>query len=285
MFAAGVAGSTSTKLKFRLVGGGQPLLLLPVRVNGRGPFEFILDTGAGITLVTPELAAKVGIGATGAREGHSAGGKVSVSLAELESIEVGSVRREQLQVGILDLGQIARTIGSNVDGDLGYNFLQHFRLRLDYRRNELRLDDPKKFEFIEASPLTELPIRLAAPAKPIIVVETFINGSGPFNFAIDTGTSTSAISAELSEHLGLQTTPIGPVTTGGAPLNLAAGRVGSMQIGGARLADVAVVIGPFLALLSQAAETKLDGIVGHNFLKNFQVMIDYPNLKLSLFAA
>src|SRR4051794_2838488 len=231
MLADGVVGSTSTKLKFRLVGGSQPLLLLPVHVNGIGPFEFILDTGAGITLITPELASQVGIGATGTREGHSAGGKVSVSLAELESITVGTARRDQVKVGILDLGQIARTIGSKVDGDLGYNFLQHFRLRLDYRRNELRLDDPKRFEFVGAAPLTEIPIRLAAPAKPIIVVETFINGTGPFNFAIDTGTSTSAISAELSAQLGLQTKPIGPVTTGGAPLNLSAGRVTSMQVG------------------------------------------------------
>ena len=105
MLADGVASSTSTKLKFRLVGGSQPLLLLPVHVNGQGPFEFILDTGAGITLITPELADQVGIGAAGTREGQSAGGKVSVSLAELESITVGTARRDQLKVGILDRGE------------------------------------------------------------------------------------------------------------------------------------------------------------------------------------
>jgi len=38
--------SGSTKVKFRLAGGVQPLILLPVEVNGEGPFEFILDTGA-----------------------------------------------------------------------------------------------------------------------------------------------------------------------------------------------------------------------------------------------
>ena len=43
----------SAKVKFRLAGGAQPLILLPVQVNGDGPFKFILDTGAGTSLLRP----------------------------------------------------------------------------------------------------------------------------------------------------------------------------------------------------------------------------------------
>jgi len=50
----------SSRVKFHLAGGAQPLILLPVSVNGQGPFEFILDTGAGTSLLSPELAQKIG---------------------------------------------------------------------------------------------------------------------------------------------------------------------------------------------------------------------------------
>ena len=39
----------------------------------------------------------------------------------------------------------------------------------------------------------------------------------------------------------------------------------------------------FFAMLSNAIGTKLDGIVGYNFLRNYKVTLDYPNETLSLF--
>jgi Aspartyl protease len=55
MTAATISPSSS-KVKFRLSGGAQPLILLPVHVNSRGPLDFILDTGAGTSLLSTELA-------------------------------------------------------------------------------------------------------------------------------------------------------------------------------------------------------------------------------------
>jgi predicted aspartyl protease len=285
MFADGFAGVASTELMFRLPGGAQPLMLLPVRLNGEGPFEFILDTGAGISLLTPELAQRLDIKATGSKEGHTAGGKVSVSLAKVSSLALGDTELNDLEVGIVDLSHIGHTVGAKIDGDLGYNFLKHFRLTIDYHNLELRLDDPKRFDCVGASPLTEIPIRLAAPAKPLILVDTYLEGRGPFQFAIDTGTSTSAISPELARELGVKSAPLGPATTGGAQVELSGGKIQALQIGGAKIDNVGVVIGPFLAALSQAAGAKLDGIIGYNFLRHYRVVVDYPNQMLSLFSA
>src|SRR5260370_21446858 len=68
--------------KFRLARGAQPLILLPVRVNDRGPFDFILDTGAGTSLLSSELAKQLETKVIGSKEGQSAGGKVSVSAGQ-----------------------------------------------------------------------------------------------------------------------------------------------------------------------------------------------------------
>lgn len=275
---------SSAKVKFRLAGGAQPLILLPVEVNGEGPFEFILDTGAGTSLLSPELGQKLGIKVIGSKEGQSAGGAVSVSLAKVDSLAVGSTKVDDVDVGLVDLSHVGRTIGAKIDGDLGYNFLKHFRITLDYVRSEIRFDDPRRFELAGPSTaLTEVPMRLASPAKPLILVDVYANGRGPFQFAIDTGTSTTAITPELAQQLGVASSPIGAATTGGAHVDVTAGVLQSFQVGGARIQNATVVVADFFAMLSAAVGAKLDGIVGYNFLRNYKVALDYPNETLSLF--
>src|ERR1700738_1082261 len=159
----------SAKAKFHLPGGAQPLILVPVEVNGQGPFEFILDTGAGTSLIATELADKLKVKLLGSKQGQSAGGAVSVSLAKLDSVSVGNAQLPDVDVGIVDLKHIGATVGAKIDGDLGYNFLKHFRITINYGESEIRLDDPKRVESFGRSARTEIPMRLANPAKPLIL--------------------------------------------------------------------------------------------------------------------
>jgi len=273
----------SSKTTFRLAGGAQPLILLPVAVNDRGPFEFILDTGAGTSLLASELAKQLEVKIIGSKEGQSAGSKVSVSLAKVDSLAVSETKLADVDVGIVDLSQIGKAVGAKIDGDLGYNFLKHFRVTINYRDCEIRFDDPKRVESLARGAQTEAAIRLANPAKPLILVDVHANGRGPFQFAVDTGTSTTAITPEAATDLGLQTSSIGPGTTGGAPVDFQAATLQSFQLGGAKADNMAVVVADFFAMLSAAVGVKLDGIVGYNFLRNYKVVIDYPGETLTLF--
>jgi len=272
----------NVKVKFRLAGGAQPLILLPVQVNGDGPFEFILDTGAGTSLLSSDLAKKLKIKIISTKEGQSAGGKISVSLAKVDSLAVGQAKLDDVDVGIVDLTHIGNTIGTKIDGDIGYNFLKHFRITIDYHDCEIRLDEPRRIQRLGRSSKAEVPMRLASLAKPLLLVDVHANGHGPFQFAIDTGTSTTAIAPELAQHLGLKSSPVGPLTTGGAQVNVTAGTLESFKVGRAGVDDLVVVVADFFGTLSQAVGAKLDGIVGYNFLRNFRVVMDYPSEKFRL---
>jgi predicted aspartyl protease len=274
---------SSTKVEFRLAGGAQPLILLPVHVNSCGPFDFILDTGAGTSLLSSELARQLEAKVIGSKEGQSAGGTVSVSLAKVDSIAVGETKLRDVDVGIVDLAHIGKTIGVKIDGDLGYNFLKHFRVTIDYCNCEIRFDDPKRVESFGRSAKTEVPIRLASPAKPLILIDVQANGRGPFQFAVDTGTSTTAIAPGLAKQLGVESSPVGAGTTGGAPIDFSAGNLRSFQLGGAKIDNMPVVVADFFTMLNAAIGAKLDGIVGYNFLRNYKVVIDYPGEMLTLF--
>jgi|SRR4051794_15562073 predicted aspartyl protease len=272
----------SATVRFRLAGGAQPLILVPVEVNEHGPFDFILDTGAGTSLLSLELASKLNVKVLGSKQGQSAGGAVSVSLAKVDSVAVGTARLPDLDVGIVDLKQIGAVVGAKIDGDLGYNFLKSFRISIDYEKCQLRLDDPRRLDVFNRESQSEMPLRLASPAKPLILVEVHANRKGPFQFAIDTGTSTTAITPQMAKQLRIKGSPMGPGTTAGAPVAVTAGVLDSFTVGSAKVENMPVVIADFFATLSEAVGARLDGIVGYNYLRNYKVVIDYPNERFTL---
>jgi predicted aspartyl protease len=273
-----------TEINFRLLGGAQPLIIVPAHVNGRGPFEFILDTGAGTSLLSPELAQWLGITPTESKEGAGAGGKVKVSLGRVESLAIGRAKIENVQVAITDeIHRVGAAIGAKIDGDLGYNYLKNFCVTVDYSKSTLRLTQAEQeSENAGNSARAQIKFKLAHPAKPLILIPTLVNGEGPYQFALDTGASTTVVSPELAQNQGLKSISVPEMTGAGGKVQAAVGTVESLAVGGAKLEKLYVMVADFLSMLSQVTATKLDGIIGYNFLKEFRVTIDYPNEMLRL---
>lgn len=136
------ADSAAGEIDFQLAGPGGAALLVPVHVNGDGPFEFILDTGATLTCVSQRLADSLALPARRApgAVGVGVGGTGALRLAQVDSLRVGASRAVELPVCVIDLDQ-TRIIGAPVDGLLGLNFLREFRVALDFERRVLRLEE------------------------------------------------------------------------------------------------------------------------------------------------
>jgi len=166
---------------------------------------------------------------------------------------------------MVDLSHIAKTIGARIDGDLGYNFLRHFGITINYRDSEICFDDPKRIEDFGNASKAEVPIRLANPAKPLILFDVHANGRGPFQFAVDTGTSTSAITPGLRNNLASLARQLARPQPAAHTIEVAAGALQSFMVGGAEIENMAVVVADFFAMLSHAVGAQLDGIVGYNF--------------------
>jgi predicted aspartyl protease len=273
-----------TEVNFRLAGGAQPLILVPASVNGDGPHEFILDTGAGISLLTPEFAERVGATITETTEAMGAGGKMAISLGVVNSLAIGQANALNVQVAITsELQRIGAVIGTKVDGNIGYSYLKNFRLTLDYQKHTLQLADAEQEPSGNGdSQRTEIKFKLAHPSKPLILVPALVNGEGPYIFALDTGASTTVVSAEVAQILAIESTGIPQMTGAGGTMQGFRGVVRSLAVGDARLENLTIVTADFLTMLSQIVKTKLDGIIGYNFLKEFKVTIDYPNETLRL---
>jgi hypothetical protein len=114
------------------------LPFVQVKVNGKGPFTFGIDTGTGgEALVTPDLIRQLGLPVKGEVEVGDPSGKNPrrVRTVSVASIELGDVEFKEL-TGVEF--QPSRMSG-NCDGILGFTLFRDYLFTLDYRSQQVRL--------------------------------------------------------------------------------------------------------------------------------------------------
>ena len=127
----------------RLVAGA--LLIVPVRINQAGPFDFMVDTGSQLNVIDPALAAQLHVKSQ-ANVGLVATSTVfQASVVVLDSLEAGLLRVAEPLAAVQDLGPI-QGADPRIRGVLGENFLAHFDVLIDYPRGLLCLDEANRME-------------------------------------------------------------------------------------------------------------------------------------------
>lgn len=116
-----------------------------VRLEGIDkPQNFIIDTGASISVVSEKLAALEELAnfmtPQRMRVFGAAGVTENVKTMLLPRVMLGTLMREQISAAILDLESVNETTGFTQAGILGGNFLRHFRVSFDFRRGVIRLE-------------------------------------------------------------------------------------------------------------------------------------------------
>jgi hypothetical protein len=120
--------------------GPATLELVPVSINGHGPYTFVLDTGSSISSVSKQLATTLKLPRTGTIARVS--GVVTstnVSLVLIRGWKVGQVTLAPEKIAMLSL---SKTIGP-VAGLLGSDELSRFgAVTLNFRTNQVRITPP-----------------------------------------------------------------------------------------------------------------------------------------------
>jgi predicted aspartyl protease len=116
-----------------------------VRLEGiDSPLNFIIDTGASVSVVSQLLAAREEMdrfaGQTRMKVYGAAGVAEDVKMLVLPRVTLGSFMRESVSAVVLDLNAINETSGFDQTGIIGGNFLRHFRITFDFQRGVVRLE-------------------------------------------------------------------------------------------------------------------------------------------------
>ena len=124
--------------------------LVPVMLNETHRATLLLDTGANITVVSPQLARRAGLevpvgsGAARTKARMANGQEVEVSLIRVKSMLVGAARVDNLQVAMYEIGVLDSSTAPplTVDGFLGADFLGRFTMTIDPQLGKLTLQLP-----------------------------------------------------------------------------------------------------------------------------------------------
>jgi predicted aspartyl protease len=104
-------------------------VVAPVMVNGRGPYRFIVDTGANRSVLSQDLADELGLSPVGMGEVHSVHDVTLAPLVDVASIQYGAVSLPAQRAPLLQGPVLAGQAGLlGVDGMAGR------RLHLDFVR-------------------------------------------------------------------------------------------------------------------------------------------------------
>ncbi|MDQ2701371.1 MAG: retropepsin-like domain-containing protein [Pseudomonadota bacterium] len=133
-------------------------------VNGQTG-TFTIDTGGGVSLVSPAFARKIGCTPWGAHTGFRLTGE-RLDLPRCEDVRFGLPDGTQLRpvsAGVLDLGPLLFEGAPAVDGSIALDAFEGETFTLDLGNGTLTMETPDSLE-TRSKQATEVPIRLARQA-------------------------------------------------------------------------------------------------------------------------
>jgi predicted aspartyl protease len=262
----------SSTVPFRLLNNH---IYFQAKVNGKGPYTFILDTG-GHTLLSPHLVQDLGLKpvgeavTSGAGEGHETTGFV-----RYDEIAIGDLRQTH-QVGLATKIYDASIEGIPVDGMEGFELIRRVVTTIDYGKQIITFTDPAKFKAR----------RELGVAVPFVFYDhlPFVEGTIaglPVLFDIDTGsrsqidlTSPFVLAHDLKARFAKGTSAVVGWGVGG-PARSYVVRLASLKLGSVEVHDV--VAGLSEARGGSLSDPNFQGNIGSGLLKQFVVTLDYAH--------
>jgi PDZ domain/Aspartyl protease len=266
------------------------LLLVPVMLNGQGPFQFVLDTGVETMLLTDPAvrdSLKLPPGRPILVEGAGEDAPLRAALVDGVRVALPGVTEAPLTLGVLsgDALELSRYVGESVAGLIGADVFASFVVEVRPGAGQLRLHDPAQFQAPRRA--ARLPLQIKE-GKPYVRVRV-----GPGPTAADTLTALLLIDTGAGHALSLETgsaqalhlpdprlrAQLGRGLSG--PVNGWIGRVATLDLGPYQLQRLLTSF-PDSGAVRVKLRVPRQGNLGFETLKRFRVWFDYAGRGLWL---
>lgn len=107
-----------------------------VFLNGRGPFRFLLDTGAQSNQVQASIARKLGLASTFQIKMDTVSGTISVAGGRIAEVSLGSARASDQEFLFTAMDGV-HTLSAEIQGVLGQEFLARFDYLIDFANHRV----------------------------------------------------------------------------------------------------------------------------------------------------
>lgn len=189
-----ISGPSSTEIAFIQL---DPLPIIEVSLNGKGPYYFFIDTGGADIILTEDVADELNIQRLGKIKGSFAAGQPSyITLAKLENIQLGEIQINNIPINIHKLDGVDEILQHKIHGVVSTSLLRHFYSSIDYKDKKLilrQLNDQNTSAMDKlASKGTAIPFWLAE--LHVILAQGHFNDQADTLFFVDTGLAGSGFS-------------------------------------------------------------------------------------------
>jgi hypothetical protein len=133
-----VSASGASEVAVRIDESGT--VVVPMTIDGRGPFPVILDTGSTHSVVSGRLAERLGLRLVARTSVLTSTGREWRPVVELLQTAIGLARSERILASVVPSAELDR-LADGIEGIIGQDFLLPFNYTLDYRGKRLRWDD------------------------------------------------------------------------------------------------------------------------------------------------
>jgi predicted aspartyl protease len=231
---------------------------------GKLPRQFLIDTGASTTLLSAELVATLklpGRSVPSDRLASAVAGKECASMkATLHELPLLTLQALEIR-GLNGLRFETAAVPDGLSGVMGMDVLHQFDLTFKPKA--------KTLEFAAPSPLPTASYAKAIPLQKklgVYLAKLTLNGRGPFTMLLDTGADSTFISGAIAQRLNLSNRQPAQILgfCGLEPAEKSQLASVKLQQHEQKKVEAIVVSSPILKLLG------VDGILGQNFLNNYQ---------------
>ncbi|HVF41882.1 MAG TPA: aspartyl protease family protein [Pyrinomonadaceae bacterium] len=269
-------GANEVTVPFEIV-NNRPIIR--VRVNGsKETLRFVIDTGAGMCVVSTTAADKLGlkpVARGGLARAVGGVGRFEIVYGFIQTLQIGETKVERVPVYIRQFFNDQET----VDGYIGLSVLSKYLSTVDYAGKTMTLlRGDARARTPEPSPSAiEIPIRTTSSG--FWSGEVSVEGvDKPVNFIIDTGASISVVSQALAARSGMdrlaQSGRIRVYGAAGLADNIQTVLLPQVTLGThARRNVYAAVLD--MEPINETAGFEQTGIVGGNVLRHFRVSFDF----------
>jgi predicted aspartyl protease len=261
---------------------GAERMTVPVSIGGRGPYAFIVDTGAERTSIAEELADDLKLGLGSRARLHSMTEVSRIQTVLIPALEVGGRSIRGINAPALE----RRNIGA--EGILGVDTLQTQRVSFDFARQQMTVSLSRKRE--EVWPEDTIVITARNRLGHLVLVDASVDGEKVW-VILDTGAETTVANSVLRRKLErrgklLKTWPIELQSVTGGRMAADQSMMRKIRLGGVDINNMPVAfadVHPFrkLGLMKRPAL-----LLGMDALRLFErVSVDFPNRRVRLLPA
>jgi hypothetical protein len=251
-------------------------IFLMVNINGKERL-WILDTGAGKSVIDAQFARELGLTMEGTMKGVGIGHVVDVSLTTLPAFSIDGLLIDEQKIAAIDVRPLLkRLLDIDVFGILGYDFLSRFTTKIDYAHNTISFYHPDKFNYTGTGTVVDAPLDHNTFVLPVAV-----DGKYSGKWMLDLGATGVTFHYPFAEDHDLLTLPgIAYIGYGaGGPFPSRISQFDSIEIAGFTIMNPLISIPRERGEGAAASKEKI-GNIGNTLLRHFVLYLDYKNQQL-----